>query len=112
MPQVLDFALWSGVALFVLIIASVIIRLITGKIMIAGLCDGMTPNGFRFVSAARVQLLIMTLATAANCLSQVWNTPQELPNLSSTWLALFGASQTVYLGSKWWICQSRRQFRK
>jgi hypothetical protein len=65
-----------------------------------GLIAGTTARGSQFIGAGRVQLLIVSLVTAAQYLTQVWASPQRLPEIPQNWLLFFGGSQMLYLGSK------------
>lgn len=100
MPRITELIMWEGLALLAAIAGIVMVRLLTGELRTSGLIEGTTAAGSRFVSAGRVQLLIVSLVTAVRYLAQVWQHPQEFPEVPQTWLLFFGGSQVLYLGSK------------
>jgi hypothetical protein len=100
MQRITELIMWEGLALLAAIAGILMVRLLTGALRTSGLIDGTTATGSRFVSAGRVQLLIVSLVAAAQYLAQVWQNPQRFPEVPQTWLLLFGGSQMLYLGSK------------
>jgi hypothetical protein len=82
--------------------------MLTGHIRTRGLIAGRTRKGSSFLSAGRVQLLLVTLAAAIAYLSQVLQNRQSLPDVPREWLLLFGGSQVLYLGSKFHGKRSQR----
>lgn len=100
MPGVTELIAWEGLAFLFALLGIAAIRVLTGGLRTRGLIAGTTASGSRFVSAGRVQLLIATLVTAAQYVTQVWATPQRLPETPRNWLLFFGGSQMLYLGSK------------
>lgn len=108
MPNLTNFIQWEGLAFLFALFGVVVMRILTGGLRTRGLIEGITGRGARFVSAGRVQLLIVSLAAAAQYLTQVWNNPQRLPDIPQNWLLFFGGSQLLYLGNKF---QGRRSGR-
>jgi hypothetical protein len=108
MPGITELMAWEGLAFLFALIGIVAIRVLTGGLRTRGLIAGTTAAGSRFVSAARVQLLIVTLVAAAQYLTQVWQSPQRIPDVSQNWLLFFGGSQMLYLGSKFHGRRNRR----
>ena len=100
MPGITEFIAWEGLAFLFVLLGIVAIRVLTGGLRTRGLIAGTTSGGSRFISAGRVQLLIVSLVTAAQYLSQVWASPQRLPEVPQNWLLFFGGSHMLYLGSK------------
>jgi hypothetical protein len=100
MPGITELIAWEGLAFLFAVFGIVVIRTLTGGLRTRGLIAGTKAAGSQFVSAGRVQLLIVSLATAAQYLTQVWASPQKLPEIPQNWLLFFGGSQVLYLGSK------------
>jgi hypothetical protein len=100
MPGITELITWEGLVFLFALFGIVAIRVLTGSLCTRGLIEGTTPRGSRFVSAARVQLLIVSLIATAQYLTQVWQDPQRLPEIPPNWLLFFGGSQVLYLGSK------------
>ena len=84
---------------FVLLVALLGYRLLTRRIALRGLfADKMSGQQ---VSAERVQLFIATLAFSAKYLGQVAHSSGgSIPEVSTPWLAIFGASSGIYAGVK------------
>jgi len=108
MPDIVKIATLEAQGLLTALFVIVMLRLLTGELRTRGLIEGTTAAGSRFVSAGRVQLLIATLAVAVQYASQVWQSPQRLPDVPQTWLLLLGGSHALYLGSKFHGKRSRR----
>ena len=100
MPGIAEIIAWEGLIFLSALFGVLAVRILLGSLRTRGLIAGTTAAGSRFVSAGRVQLLIVSLAAAAQYLTQVWQNPQQFPELSQNWLLLFGGSQVLYLGSK------------
>ena len=100
MPDIVKIATWEGFAFLFALFGVIALRLLTGAIPTRGLIEGSTRRGSHFVSAARVQMLIATMAAAAQYLAQVWGNPQKLPEVPTNWLLLLGGSHLIYLGNK------------
>ena len=108
MPGITDLTKWVGLAFLLLLFGSVAVQVLTGGLRTRNLIAGRTEAGSQFVSAARVQLLIVSLAAAVQYLMQVWQNPRQFPDVSQNWLLLFGGSQALYLGSKFRGKRTRR----
>lgn len=108
MPGTTDLTKWAGLAFLLLLFGGVGVRVLTGGLRTRGLIAGRTEAGSQFVSAGRVQALIVSLAAAVQFLTQVWQNPRQFPDVSQNWLLLFGGSQVLYLGSKFHGRRSRR----
>ena len=82
--------------------AVVAFQLLTGRINTRYLLWGTRSDGTRYFSPERVQLLLMTLATAFNLVLQVLQNPDhaQLPVIADKWVALLGSSHGVYLAGK------------
>ena len=79
-----------------LMAAMVVYKLLTGKINIRGLLgDGKSP-----VTVARLQSLIGTMTVAFMYLQEFSKQPVDMPPVTTEMLAIFGGSQTLYLGGK------------
>jgi hypothetical protein len=100
MPGVTELIAWEGLAFLVALFGLMVTRVLTGGLRTRGLIAGTTAAGSQFVSAGRVQLLIVSLLAAVQYLTQVWHDPQRLPEVPQNWLLFFGGSQFLYLGSK------------
>lgn len=100
MPEFTDFLIWAGLGFLLVLFGIVVFRVMTGEVRTRGLIEGTTPRGSRFVSAGRLQLLIVSLVVAAQYLTQVWHTPQTFPDIPQHWLLFFGGSHVLYIGSK------------
>jgi hypothetical protein len=99
-PDLINLLIWEGLAFLLVLFGSVAVRVMTGGLRTRGLIEGTTVRGSRFVSAGRVQLLIVSVLAAVQYLTQVWDSPQKLPDIPQNWLLFFGGSQVLYLGSK------------
>jgi len=108
MPAITKLVTWEGLILLFVVFGSVLVRILTGAIRTRGLIEGATPSGSRFISAGRVQLLIVTLVSALQYLAPMWHNPQTLPDVPRNWLLFLGGSQVLYLGSKFHGKRSRR----
>jgi hypothetical protein len=108
MPGVTDIIMWEGLIFLFALLAVVGVRILTGGLRTRALIEGTTAGGSRFMSAGRVQLLIVSLVTAAQYLAQVWQDPQTFPDIPQSWLLLLGGSHVLYLGSKFHGKRNRR----
>ena len=97
-----EIARWEMTFFFYGILAVVGFQLLTGHINTKYLLWGTRRDGSRYFSPERVQLLLLTLATAFNLLIQVFQNPDptRLPVIADKWVALFGSSHGVYLAGK------------
>jgi len=100
MPKVTQLIVWEALIFLFALFGIVVIQILTGAINARGLLEGTTSGGTRFKSTGRVQLLIATIVTAVQYLSQVVDNSQKFPDIPQNWLLLFGSSQVIYLGSK------------
>ncbi|HEV2729612.1 MAG TPA: hypothetical protein VGV15_06235 [Terriglobales bacterium] len=100
MPDITELIAWEVVIFLLALFGIVVIRILTGAINAQGLLEGTTSSGARFASAGQVQLLIATIVTVVQYLSQVIDNPQEFPDIPQNWLLLFGGSHVIYLSSK------------
>jgi hypothetical protein len=108
MSNIIRIAIWEGYAFAFGLCGAVLLQILTGSIGMRGLIEGRTPGGLKFLSASRAQLVLATLAAAAQYVHLAWQNPQQLPDVSRQWLLLFGGSQALYLGSKFYGRRSRR----
>lgn len=84
----------------------VVFQMLTRRIRLEGLLR--LKDGSGAVSAARVQLLIVTLATAGNYLSQLPNASgKALPDINAMWVYGFGVSGGIYVVQKVWSAATR-----
>jgi hypothetical protein len=75
-------------------------RLLTRRLPLAGLLATKDAKA-RAVSPERVQLLIATLAVSANLLGGSLHSPDgTMPDVSGTWVAIFGGSGGLYAAVK------------
>src|ERR1700674_3148405 len=100
MPGITELITWVGLTFLFALLGSVVIRVLTGGLRTRGLIDGATSAGSHFVSAARVQLLIVSLLAAAQYLAQFCQSPHELPDIPDRWLLLLGGSHVLYHATK------------
>jgi hypothetical protein len=108
MPGITDIIRWEGLIFLFACLGIVLVRVLTGDLSTRGLIAGTTAAGSRFVSAGRVQLLIVSLATAVQYLAQIWQNPRGFPEIPQNWLLFFGGSQVLYLSSKFHGKRNRR----
>jgi len=71
MPEVTQLIVWEALIFLFALFGIVVIQILTGAINARGLLEGTTSGGTRFKSTGRVQLLIATIVTAVQYLSQV-----------------------------------------
>jgi hypothetical protein len=100
MPGITELIEWEGMAFLFALLGIVALRVLTGGLNTRGLIAGTTASGLQFVSASRVQLLIVTLSAAVQYVVKVWQSPGTFPDIPQSWLLFFGGSQVLYLGSK------------
>jgi uncharacterized BrkB/YihY/UPF0761 family membrane protein len=82
--------------------AVVVLQIVTGRIIIAGLLASKDADGRASFSPARLQLLIFTVVVAAQYLFKVIANPRQdaLPSLPPGVVAAVGGSQAMYLAGK------------
>lgn len=99
MEAVVTVAKLELVAIFFAILAIVAIRLLSGRIAVAGL---LAAGPGRPVSPERVQLLLATLGAAGYLLLSIGSPKSREMVLPSEWLLLlFGGSHATYLITKY-----------
>ena len=91
---------WEALLFLVGLLTVVGGRLISGGINTSNLLHGRNANGTLYLSPERVQLLLLTLATAFQYMSAFLHNPTIFPEVSGTWLTVLGSSHLVYLGGK------------
>ena|SRR5437764_8895389 len=96
MSTVMQLIVWEVAALLLGLFAVVVIQLLDGTIHTRGLL--LSKDGT--VSAARVQLLLATIAAAYEYLSQLMKNPAQFPQVHADWLTIYGGSHAIYLGRK------------
>ena len=99
MATLMMFVRYETVFLLAALLAVVAFQMLTGRINTRGLLSEKTKDGLGVISAARVQLLMFTLAMAFYVLSQVVNSHQ-FPTIDTKWLLILGGSHSIYLGGK------------
>ena len=95
---------WEGYAFLFALIGIVAMQVLTGHINTRGLL--MKKEGDRSFSPERVQLLLATLASAFAYLSQIAKDPTHFPDISQSWLMLYGGSHALYLGRRFYLSRS------
>ena len=101
MLPLIDTVRWVTIVILCLLFLAVPIGFVRSESSASGFLQGVSRPGRRFASTGRTQLLLATFATAFHYLLQVARQPGHFPDISSTWLVFFGASQAFYLGSKY-----------
>jgi hypothetical protein len=88
----------------------ILLRIFTGEIGTRYLLWGKRANGTRYFSPERVQLLLATVAIAAQyVIAAIRSNPGEMPQLPDGALQLLGLSNAIYLGGKGWNLFRSRQ---
>jgi hypothetical protein len=72
-------------------------KLFTREVSLARLLSANGGNGF---SPARAQMLMITLLTAVQYITQVIQDPTVFPQIPTIWLSALGTSHGIYLGGK------------
>jgi len=106
MPDISQVITWEGLAFLFALFAIVAAQLLTGQINSNGLL--MRKEGDRSFSPERVQLLLATLASAFQFLSQVLKNPTQFPQVPPGWLLLFGGSHAIYIGRRFYLSRSTK----
>lgn len=116
MPKVQQIITWE-IQLFLLVLAGIVlVQLLTGQINTRNLLYGRKNDSGELIPGAscrkkddtlyfspeRVQLLLFTIGAAFYYLTQVLNNPSPgtFPPLPTTWPAVLGGSNALYLGGK------------
>jgi hypothetical protein len=107
MADIFTLIRWEGLGLLFALFGVVAIQTLTGQISTAGLL--MKKEGDRSFSPERVQLLIATLASAFQYLTQLAKDPTHFPQVPASWLLLFGGSHSLYLGRRLYLSQSKQK---
>lgn len=105
MPNVTQFAAWEGIILISGIFGVVVWKLMVGDISLNYLLhgDARAVNGKGrkpYVSAGRVQMLMITVISAGYLLFQVIQDPTSFPDMPTPFLVALGGSQAIYLAGK------------
>ena len=86
--------------------AVVVYQMLTGRISLAGLMS--QKDNSTQTSPERIQLLLATIAAAANYLGEVAkNNSGIMPDVSDNWLYLMGGSSGIYALRKAWTTWNR-----
>jgi hypothetical protein len=84
-----------------LMAAAVACQMLIGRINVAGLFQ--QKDGSAQTSPERIQLLLATIAAAANYAGEIAKTTSgNMPDVSSNWLYLMGGSSGLYVARKAW----------
>lgn len=95
--------LWDIRVFVFALIAIITARLLDGRINTVGLLYERSPVSELVLSPMRIQLLLVTLALAAQYLSEVIaGDRQTMPAIPQSWIAVLGGSHSLYLGGKFW----------
>jgi len=90
---------YEGWGFICLVGVIVVYRLLTGRISMAGIFGD--KSGAPGTSPERVQLFLATLSLGVTYLGEVAKcTSAKMPDVSTDWLVLFGASSGVYVSVK------------
>lgn len=106
MPVLPTLASWGGLILLAGFFGIVFWKLATGGIVLDELLEGdirdpdSTDGSSSYVSAARVQSLLITLFAALFYLVQVIQNPTAFPALPNGLIAAVAGSHALYLGGK------------
>lgn len=99
MEQLATFARYEFGILLAVFAVVIVYQLLTGAIKMDGVLREKSTTGTGGVSAARVQLLLLTFAMAFYVLAQVIEF-RTFPDIESKWLLVLGGSHSVFLGAK------------
>jgi uncharacterized membrane protein len=99
MATLMMFARYELSIFLAVLIAVVAFQILSGRIKTRGLLSEKTKEGVVGISAARVQLLMFTLAFAFYLLSEIVNS-RQFPTIDTKWLLILGGSHSIYLGGK------------
>ena len=93
---------WAGMVLLFGFLLVVVVKILTGVVSMTGLLDSVDGSGRRVFSAARLQMLLVTLYVAVEYLRAVAANPNvnSLPTLPDWVVPALAGSQAVYLGGK------------
>jgi hypothetical protein len=79
--------------------AVLVYKFLSGGVSMRGLLSEKGAGERRVISAARVQLLLATLAMAFYVLSQVIKN-HTFPEIDTKWVLMLGGSHSIFLGAK------------
>jgi hypothetical protein len=79
--------------------AVLVYKFLSGGVSMRGLLREKTPTGVGAISAARVQLLLVTMAIAFYILAQVVK-DKAFPEIDTKWVLMLGGSHSIFLGAK------------
>jgi hypothetical protein len=99
MTLLANVARYEAVILLAAFAGVIVYQFLTGAITMRGVLSEKTNAGVGAVSAARVQLLLFTLAMAFYLLSQIIRL-HAFPEIETKWLLLLGGSNSVFLSAK------------
>jgi hypothetical protein len=99
MSLLINFARYEIGILLVAFTGVIAYKFLTGGIETRGMLSEKTKAGVGGVSAARVQLFLLTMAMAFYVLAQVIEL-RKFPEIETKWLLMLGGSHSVYLGAK------------
>ena len=99
MTLLANFARYEAIVLLAAFACVIVYQFLTGAITLRGVLCEKTKAGVGAISAARVQLLLFTLAMAFYLLSQVIKV-RAFPEIETKWLLLLGGSNSVFLSAK------------
>lgn len=99
MTLLINFARYEFEFLLAAFAAVIVYKFLSGGIIMRGLLCEKTSTGRGPVSAARVQLLLVTLAMAFYILSEVIQT-RTFPDIPTRFLVILGGSHSIFLGAK------------
>ena len=99
MTLLANFARYEAIVLLAAFAGVIVYQFLTGAITLRGVLCEKTKAGVGAISAARVQLLLFTLAMAFYLLSQVIKL-RAFPEIETKWLLLLGGSNSIFLSAK------------
>lgn len=104
MPDLTDVITWEVQLFLLAMLVIVATGLLTGQINTKGLLR--KKEGDRSFSPERVVVLLASMATAFQYLSQVVKDSSHLPDVAQNWLLLLGGSHALYLARKTYLRRS------
>jgi hypothetical protein len=95
--------LWDIRVFVFALIAIITVRLLDGRINTTGMLSARTARDGLRLSPERIQLLLVTLALAAQYVSEVIAGGRlTMPAVPHAWIAVLSGSHGIYLGGKFW----------
>jgi len=105
-----DLFIRDATGAFLILVPAVIgWQILTGRIEMGGMLYERDPAGRLVYSPARLQLLLVSLAGAAQLLWRFTGNPDHLASANPLVLAGMGASQLSYLASKAWAAYQAKK---